>query len=61
MENLERNSETWKTPGFLGFECRISIFGFGKRKGQVFTPGVGFRVQVPITTSPTMIFYHATP
>ena len=54
MENLERNSETWKTPGFLGFECRISIFGFEKQKGQVFTLGVGFWVQVPITILPPL-------
>ena len=35
MGYLERNSETWKNPGFSGFECRVSgigqvsIFGFG--------------------------------
>ena len=35
MGYLERNSETGKTPGFSGFECRVlgigrvSIFGFG--------------------------------
>ena len=35
MGYLERNSETWKTPGFSGFERRVSgigrvsIFRFG--------------------------------
>ena len=35
MGYLERNSETSNTPGFSGFECRVSgigrvsIFGFG--------------------------------
>ena len=39
MGYLERNSETWKTPGFSGFECRVSgigrvsIFGFGSGSG----------------------------
>ena len=27
MGYLERNSETWKTPGFSGFECRVSGIG----------------------------------
>ena len=48
MGYLERNSETWKTPGFSGFECRVSgigrvsIFGFGQQKSQVICPGFGF-------------------
>ena len=39
MGYLERNSETWKTPGFSGFERRVSgigrvsIFGFGSGSG----------------------------
>ena len=63
MGYLERNSETWKTPGFSGFECRVSgigrvsIFGFGSGSGSkkvgLFPRVSGFRVQRPITT-PTM-------
>ena len=60
MGYLERNSETWKTPGFSGFECRVSgigrvsIFGFGSDSGSkkvgLFPRVSGFRVQRPITT-----------
>ena len=60
MGYLERNSETWKTPGFSGFECRVSgigrvsIFGFGSGSGSkkvgLFPRVSGFRVQRPITT-----------
>ena len=47
MGNLEGNSDTWKNPGFLGFECRdsgigrvsgrgrVSIFGFGSGSKKV--------------------------
>ena len=58
MGYLERNSETWKTPGFSGFECwvsgigRVSIFGFGMGSGSkivgLFPRVSGFRVQRPI-------------
>ena len=60
MGYLERNSEPWKTPGFSGFECRVSgigrvsIFGFGSGSGSkivgLFPRVSGFRVQRPITT-----------
>ena len=60
MGYLERNSETWKTPGFSGFECRVSgigrvsIFGFGSGSGTkivgLFPWVLGFRVQRPITS-----------
>ena len=41
MGNLERNSETWKNPGFSGFVCRVSgIGGVAKRSG--FYPGFWF-------------------
>ena len=60
MGYLERNSETWKTPGFSGFECRVSgigrvsIFGFGSGSGSkkvgLFPRVSGFWVQRPITT-----------
>ena len=60
MGYLERNSETWKTPGFSGFECwvsgigRVSIFGFGSGSGSkivgLFPRVSGFRVQRPITS-----------
>ena len=52
MGYLERNSEPWKTPGFSGFECRVSIFGFGSgsKKVGLFPRVSGFRVQRPITT-----------
>ena len=59
MGYLERNSETWKTRGFSGFECRVlgigqvSIFGFGlglgSKKVGLFPRVSGFRVQRPIT------------
>ena len=59
MGYLERNSETWKTPGFSGFECRVSgigrvsIFGFGSGSGSkkvgLFPRVSGFWVQRPIT------------
>ena len=61
MGYLERNSETWKTPGFSGFECRVSgigrvlIFGFGLGSGSkkvgLFPRVSGFRVQRPITST----------
>ena len=60
MDYLKRNSETWKTPGFSGFECigRVSIFGFGSGSGckkvGLFPRVSGFWVQRPIT-SHTMI------
>ena len=64
MGYLERNSETWKTPGFSGFECRVSgigrvsIFGFGSGSGSkkvgLFPRVSGFRVQRPITTNITI-------
>ena len=67
MVYLERYSETWKTPGFLGFECRVSgigrvsIFGFGSGLGSkivgLFPRVSGFRVQRPITTTDTFIYY----
>ena len=60
MGYLERNSETWKPPGFSGFECRVSgigrvsIFGFGSGSGSkkvgLFPRVSGFRVQRPITS-----------
>ena len=66
MGYLERNSETWKTPGFSGFECRVSgigrvsIFGFGLGSGTkivgLFPRVSGFRVQRPITKY-NMIYY----
>ena len=59
MGYLERNSETWKTPGFSGFERwvsgigRVSIFGFRSGSGTkivgLFPRVSGFRVQRPIT------------
>ena len=65
MGYLERNSETWKTPGFSGFECRVSgigrvsIFGFGSGSGckkvGLFPRVSGFRVQRPITTSTLVV------
>ena len=61
MGYLERNSETWKTLGFSGFECQVSgigwvsIFGFGLGSGskivRLFPRVSGFRVQRPITNS----------
>ena len=64
MGYLERNSETWKTPGFSGFECRVSgigrvsIFGFGSGSGSkivgLFPRVSGFRVQRLITTFTTL-------
>ena len=63
---LERNSETWKTPGFSGFECRVSgigrvsIFGFGSGSGSkivgLFPRVSGFRVQRPITRWASYVF-----
>ena len=59
MGYLKRNSETWKPPGFSGFECRVSgigqfsISGFGSGSGSkivgLFPWVSGFRVQRPIT------------
>ena len=59
MGYLERNSETLKTPGFSGFDSRVSgfsrvvIFGFGSGSGSkkvgLFPRVSGFRVQRPIT------------
>ena len=51
MGYLERNSETWKTPGFSGFECRVSGIGWVRVTKQLgYSPQVlGFRVQRPIT------------
>ena len=59
MGYLERNSETWKTPGFLGFECRVSgigrvsIFefksGLGSKKVALFPRVSGFQIERPIT------------
>ena len=59
MGYLERNSETLKTPGFSGFDSRVSgfsrvvIFGFGSGSGSkkvgLFARVSGFRVQIPIT------------
>ena len=61
MGYLERNSETLKTPGFSGFDSRVSgfsrvvIFGFGSGSGSkkvgLFARVSGFRVQIPITIS----------
>ena len=61
MGYLERNSETWKTPGFSGFECwvsgigQVSIFGFGSGSGSkkigFLSRVLGFWVRVPITTA----------
>ena len=66
MGYLERNSETWKTPGFSGFECRVSgigrvsIFGFGSGSGSkkvgLFPRVSGFWVQRPITSPTTIIW-----
>ena len=63
MGYLERNSETLKTPGFSGFDSRVSgfsrvvIFGFGSGSGSkkvgLFARVSGFRVQIPITTPQT--------
>ena len=60
MGYLERNSETLKTPGFSGFDSRVSgfsrvvIFGFGSGSGSkkvgLFPRVLGFRVQRPITS-----------
>ena len=60
MGYLERNSETWKTPGFSGFERRVSgigrvsIFRFGSGSGskrvRLFPRVSGFWVQRPITS-----------
>ena len=60
MGYLERNSETLKTPGFSGFDSRVSgfsrvvIFGFGSGSGSkkvgLFPRVSGFRVQRPITS-----------
>ena len=60
MGYLERNSETLKTPGFSGFDSRVSgfsrvvIFGFGSGSGSkkvgLFARVSGFRVQIPITS-----------
>ena len=60
MGYLERNSETLKTPGFSGFDSRVSgfsrvvIFGFGSGSGTkivgLFPRVLGFRVQRPITS-----------
>ena len=65
MGYLERNSETLKTPGFSGFDSRVSgfsrvvIFGFGSGSGSkkvgLFARVSGFRVQIPIT-KPTPLF-----
>ena len=57
MGYIERNSETWKNPGFSGFECRVSgigrvsIFGSGSgsKKVGLFPRVSGFWVQRPIT------------
>ena len=67
MGYLERNSETWKTPGFSGFECRVSgigrvsIFGFGSGSGSkkvgLFPRVSGFRVQRPITNLEQLLFF----
>ena len=68
MGYLERNSETLKTPGFSGFDSRVSgfsrvvIFGFGSGSGSkkvgLFARVSGFRVQIPITRcDTTYIFY----
>ena len=47
MGYLERNSETWKTPRFSGFECRVSIFRFGSGSGSkkfgLFPRDFGFK------------------
>ena len=65
MGYLERNSETLKTPGFSGFDSRVSgfsrvvIFGFGSGSGSkkvgLFARVSGFRVQIPITNSNTIV------
>ena len=66
MGYLERNSETLKTPGFSGFDSRVSgfsrvvIFGFGSGSGSkkvgLFARVSGFRVQIPITTPSSKVF-----
>ena len=57
MGYLERNSETWKTPGFSGFECRVSGIGWVRVTKQLgYSPQVsGFWVQRPITTSTLVV------
>ena len=65
MGYLERNSETLKTPGFSGFDSRVSgfsrvvIFGFGSGSGSkkvgLFPRVSGFWVQRPITTRYTFL------
>ena len=65
MGYLERNSETLKTPGFSGFDSRVSgfsrvvIFGFGSGSGSkkvgLFARVSGFRVQIPITMPPIIV------
>ena len=65
MGYLERNSETLKTPGFSGFDSRVSgfsrvvIFGFGSGSGSkkvgLFARVSGFRVQIPITSSAVLL------
>ena len=64
MGYLERNSETLKTPGFSGFDSRVSgfsrvvIFGFRSGSGSkivgLFPRVSGFRVQRLITTFTTL-------
>ena len=66
MGYLERNSETLKTPGFSGFDSRVSgfsrvvIFGFGSGSGSkkvgLFARVSGFRVQIPITSTKYQLF-----
>ena len=70
MGYLERNSETLKTPGFSGFDSRVSgfsrvvIFGFGSGSGSkkvgLFARVSGFRVQIPITTKRTNFKRYST-
>ena len=67
MGYLERNSETLKTPGFSGFDSRVSgfsrvvIFGFGSGSGSkkvgLFARVSGFRVQIPITRTENQNFF----
>ena len=70
MGYLERNSETLKTPGFSGFDSRVSgfsrvvIFGFGSGSGSkkvgLFARVSGFRVQIPITSWGKPMFFPVT-
>ena len=62
MGYLERNSETLKTPGFSGFDSRVSgfsrvvIFGFGSGSGIYFFCRAGSGIY-SIPASRVRVFY----